>query len=627
MTAVLSLLTCVLASNPANQVSLTLPLSERPAWLARDGIVMAGSWEPLLFRHRRDGGEGYEPTAEERAGYEREHSPEMIATLRARGVNFVMMHCYKGFGRSAERQSMEDAVRFARLCREAGLRVGVYTSSGTLGWELFFQECPQARDWLLLDEHGQPIPYGGAKYRYYFNRNHPGLRAFQHDLIRFAIKQIQADLLHFDNYHVGPGFDTCSIESFRAYLREQFTAAQLERMGIEVASAQPPKSGAASGPLRHAWRDFSCQWMADSYTDLTRYARGLRKDVLMECNPGGPHDVIAPPIDHGRQLAGGEAFWDEGARSGYRDGKLTTRIRTYKVARRSNNIAFAYTTSAVEAAEAMAFNLDCLGCIAWFEYGRPVVLPGGKEPVSPALDPFIRFFHARRDLLRNASVVADIAVPRSFASQVFAPAATARLAGAVEERCIQERIPFQILYDSQLADAKQYKMLVLAGCVALSDAQLAQIADYVQAGGRLCVIGPVATHDAWMNPREHTRFLDELPAERVTRISPAADLVEGLRKAWGATFSMEIAGPHGLCAELTEQPGRRLVHLVNYRSDAEARDVSCRLRLPDARRVQRVLLADPQSDDVAVPFTEDRGMVVFTVPRVGVYRIAVVEFE
>ena len=75
--------------------TLTLPLDQRPAWVAQDGIVMAGSWEPLMFRVRRDGGSGYEPTPEQRAAYEREHSPEMVAQLKSLGVNFVMMHCYK----------------------------------------------------------------------------------------------------------------------------------------------------------------------------------------------------------------------------------------------------------------------------------------------------------------------------------------------------------------------------------------------------------------------------------------------------------------------------------------------------------------------------------------------------
>ncbi len=137
----LVLLPCLAQGQP-----LTLPPEQRPEWLGRDGIVMAGSWEPLLFRVRRDGSDGYTPTPEQRAAYEREHSPEMIAELKALGVNFIMMHCYKGAGLEAERQSMADAVRFAQLCRDAGLRVGVYNYSGAFLWEPLFDETPQAQD-------------------------------------------------------------------------------------------------------------------------------------------------------------------------------------------------------------------------------------------------------------------------------------------------------------------------------------------------------------------------------------------------------------------------------------------------------------------------------------------------
>jgi len=104
-----------------------------PDWLQRDGIVMAGSWEPLLFRVRRDGSDGYTPTAEQRAAYLREHSPEMVARLKHRGVNFVMMHCYKGAGLKAERESMADAVEFARLCHQNGLRGSTCTAARSSG--------------------------------------------------------------------------------------------------------------------------------------------------------------------------------------------------------------------------------------------------------------------------------------------------------------------------------------------------------------------------------------------------------------------------------------------------------------------------------------------------------------
>ncbi|MFH1717801.1 MAG: hypothetical protein ABIF19_10645 [Planctomycetota bacterium] len=441
-------LVCAVYAEP-----LTLPLEQRPEWLQRDGIVMAGSWEPLPFRVRRDGSDGYTPTAEQRAAYMKEHSSEMVAELKALGVNFVMMHCYKGAGLAAERQSMADAVEFARLCRESSLRVGVYNYSGAFLWEPLFEETPQAADWVLLGENGKPMTYGSATYRYRWNRNHPDAQKFYRRLVRFAVEDIGADLLHFDNYGYGPGRDSNSVQRFRDYLEETFTAEELKEMGVSDLNAmQPPMTSQPESMLRRAWLDFSCRSLGDSYHDMSRYARTLRSDILIECNPGGPGDRIRPPVDHGRLLAGGEAFWDEGRAPGYYDGQLRTRIRTYKVARRMDNIAFAYTTTPLEMAESMAFNRDCLGCICWFEYARLVAKPGSDAPVSETLAPFISFFHSRRDLLRQAEVVADVAVLRSFPSQVFADSDCAALTHRVEQAMIENRICFQIIYDQHLGD-------------------------------------------------------------------------------------------------------------------------------------------------------------------------------
>jgi len=87
---------CLCLVSSADAEPLTLPLDDRPDWLRRDGIVMAGSWEALMMRARLFGDGSFTPTAEQRAAYEREHSPEMIARLKDLGVNFVMIHCYRG---------------------------------------------------------------------------------------------------------------------------------------------------------------------------------------------------------------------------------------------------------------------------------------------------------------------------------------------------------------------------------------------------------------------------------------------------------------------------------------------------------------------------------------------------
>ncbi len=614
---------CVVAAVSVLAEPLTLPPDERPEWLSREGIVMAGSWEPLQFRVRRDGAPGYTPTAEQQAAYAREHSAEMIERLKALGVNFVMSHCYKGAGLEAERQSMDDAAQFSRLCHDAGLRVGVYTYSGAFLWEPLFQEVPQARDWLLLDEHGQPRPYGGAEYRYYWDRNHPAAQAFYRRIIEFAVKDIQTDLIHFDNYSFGPGSDSNSVQRFQQYLAKVFAPEQVAALGnVDAEVVRSIMTGAPDSLLKRAWLDFQAQSLADSYRDMGAYARSLRKDILIECNPGGPGDRIRPPIDHGRLLQGGEAYWDEGPAPGLKEGRLQTRIRTYKIARRMNNLAFLYTTTPLEMAEAMAFNRDCLGCVCWFEYGSIVRRPGETEPMAEDVAPYIRFFHERRDLLRDAEVVADLAVLRSYPSQVLAGAEHAEMTAQVEQSLIERQTCFQIIYDHHLEDIARYPILVLAGCVALSDAQTNAIAEYVENGGRLAVVGPLATLDEWARPRD----VPALAGDRVVRCQTAAELLDAVRGAWPDKLTLAVDGPTGLCCEVTGQPGKRLVHLVNYRQDGPARDVRVQLRVPDT--VRGLTLASPGRDgESSLTYEQTGDSVRFTVPEVAVYEIAVITFR
>lgn len=625
----LSLVSLLLPSAFAQ--SMTLPGAQRPEWLARDGIVMAGSWEPLMFRVRRDGSEGYDPTPEQRAAYAREHSPEMVARLKELGVNFVMMHCYKGAGLKAEGESMADAVAFAKLCHEAGMRVGVYTYSGAFLWEPFFEEVPEAREWVILEADGSPQTYGSAKYRYYWNRNHPDAQAFYKQIVRFAVEDIQTDLLHFDNYHEGPGYDACSIRLFREYLGATFGEDELRGMDAgDLSAVMPPAPDAPDSMLRRAWLDYTCKALADSYYEMGGYGRSLRGDVLVECNPGGVGGAIRPPVDHSRLLQGGEAYWDESLRPGFHDGRLVTRIRTFKVARRMNNTAFNYTTSPLEAAEAMAFNQDCLGCVCWFEYADVVERPGFDTPMSPALQPYIRFFHARRDVLAGADVVADAAVLRSFPSQVFGDVENAQITQRVEEALITSPACFQIIYDTQLGELERYRVLVLAGCVAMADAQVTQVRDFIAQGGKLCIVGPVATHDEWMRPRP-VPALGNLPATNVTRVESPEETVAALATACDGTPTLTVSSPHdmtGLCAEVTEQPERRLVHLVNYRGEAPANDIRVVLRLPEGRKAREVSLASPDhAADAMLEYEASDAAVSFTVPQVGTYEIAVVELQ
>ena len=104
----------------ASAETLTLPPQHRPEWLQRDGIVMAGRLGAAAVPRPPRRGAGYTPTPEQRAAYSREHSPEMVARLKALGVNFVMIHCYKGAGLQAERREHGRCRPFAGLLPRGG---------------------------------------------------------------------------------------------------------------------------------------------------------------------------------------------------------------------------------------------------------------------------------------------------------------------------------------------------------------------------------------------------------------------------------------------------------------------------------------------------------------------------
>jgi hypothetical protein len=163
--------------------------------------------------------------------------------------------------------------------------------------------------------------------------------------------------------------------------------------------------------------------------------------------------------------------------------------------------------------------------------------------------------------------------------------------------------------------------------VALSDRQIEQIRRYVDSGGRVCIVGQAGTYDEWLIPREQPA-MDDLPASDMVRIEEDDDVVSAVSRACEDQLSISIQAAHGLCAELTKQPGRRLLHLVNYRMDDPAKDVQVRLRLPLGRRVRDVTLISPERQNgLEVSFQQRDDLVWFVVPQVRVYEIAVVTMQ
>lgn len=138
----------------------------QPSWISETPLVFIGNWDAMpVFKHRLGGN----PTWQQ-AAYYREHTDEAVKKYKELGVTMMIIHFYKGFGLEAEKEHMDEAQNLASICRQNGLKVGVYVGS-TIGYETFLLEKPEAAERLVPDYLGQPVVYGDQTFRkrVYFN--------------------------------------------------------------------------------------------------------------------------------------------------------------------------------------------------------------------------------------------------------------------------------------------------------------------------------------------------------------------------------------------------------------------------------------------------------------------------
>lgn len=561
---------------------------DRPQWMDKPGIVMAGSWEAPAYRGRGAGRMDFTLPPEKVPAYEREHSPEMIARLKELGVNFLMIHGYKGAGMATEAQGMEDARRFAALARKAGMRVGAYIG-GTMLHERLFLEEPLARQWQAFGPNGSPVYYNDRqRFRYASVRNQPGFIEYLCEPTRYAISIMGCDMIHYDNFGLGAAsYDEFSKARFRASLRARGKPA-----------ADPPVPGAdVPADLLRDWRDYKCQALTDYYEAMSRFIRGLNPKCGVECNPGSVDDMSGAIAgnDFARLLPLGNAFWDEsyGPDSPHTrtPGIRASRIRSMKVGRLYNNSVFAYTDTPLDAAESMAFNLNCLGCVAWFQWGEMVSIHENR-PVLPELKSYIRFFNRRQDLYRDSQTVADVALLRTFAEQNFG----SRRYYPFEQSLIEGHATWRIIFDQQLDTLDQYPVVVAPDKEWLSAAQELQLEQFQSRGGQVIRTTAAESPDhlaAWMREKSRIR-VDAPPSVAVE-----------------------------LCAQ--QNPRRVLVHLVNYAPASTLKDVRVQVRLKSGGPRTARMASPDLARDLSLPGAMDGDFWSCSLPELKVYAVIVIK--
>ncbi len=667
----------------------TAGTTSQGAW-ARTGVIDAGgTHEPYIFVVRRGG-----QSLDARQVSDYEQSEGLIRQLHDQGVQVFHTHLYKGFGMAAEQPGMEDTRKAVAIAHRLGMKVDTYIQWNTMMYETFFAEEPRAVDWIQRDVAALPIllPYGyqqSFRYRPCFSNQE--YLDYLKKVVRYAIEEVKTDFIHFDNFDLNAEPDSCHcpwcVKGFRKFLQAKYTDQQRqERFGFEnISFVNPPRWNRDNppggmeiiyDPAIQDWVDFRCQEMANALQQMSGYAKSLNPEVAIEINPGGIDGQNRPwtsAVDHARLLKFTESFWSEedDMPSYLPDGRLISKIRTYKLARIYRNVLFTYTAdNTVALAEGLAFNQT----------------PGyvGNNPLQPETLRYIDFYRKHLDLYRGSEDITPVAVFRSYASLTYNNASVQLSAVLVEQALIQSRIPFALVFDEHLRNLADYKVLILPNSECLSDEQISLIRHYVDQGGGLVVTEHAGLYDEWRRVRikpglaglvkgqENGTVYQEtvksgvghpsvpirtqvgsgrvvyVPAVEFDGAMPPLEsyfaitnvfwkrpknweeIVEAIQWAGRDQISVTVDGPEYLVANYTfqNQEQRILLHLVNYGAATGPirSGVRVRMLLPESKKARTATLHAPESADAqSLALSSDSSTSVFTVPEIGTYALVSVE--
>jgi len=663
------------------------PVKQRPAWL-KQGIVMAGNWETL--RHLLRSGLA---TADQIDEFKAERTEEVARKLKEAGITLVTTSFYKGMGLKAEAEEFEMTRQFVNAGHAQGLKMGGYLG-GTLFYETLYDEEPDARNWHEVTEWGFPIYYGDEQtYRVAPCRNNPNYQAFVQKVLRLGVQDLKLDLIHFDQMSWWPEPRSCRCnycrEQFRQFIRDRYTDAQLKlRFGFtRLDGVVPPPFNLwappvgfpeLTNPLMQDWAMFRTASMTRRFGEYDNYIRKLNPDVAVDGNPffdQGANNGFQSGTDMSQYLQYGDVMWTEDGHhaSWTPDGRLISKIRTFKQARLMGKSVFMYTGGGMwgihdplsppelRLAEAMAYNDMNLGMVGH-------VTPNGVD-LTPAARRYIDFFHAHANDLVDTQVLADAAVLRSFASVEFNPARSLLSALLFEQTLIQTKIPFDIISDRQLNDLSKYKVLILANQDALSDEQVNSIREFVRNGGGLVATEETSLRNDWRRERERFGLAEVFgmdrpgPASRrnfgkgrvayIPRVEPAttppparmsyyigdehwklpvnySELAEAVKWAAGGELTAAVQAPLWVTAELARQASTNtwLLHLVNYNCTKPVSGISVSVRIPAGFRLHEATLQTLDGGSTEMLKVETRGDAAsFKVPRLQVYDLILLKLE
>jgi len=632
--------------------------------------------EPLDFLLRR--GDHFD---DEPDNYQKMCDPDNLKRMAAAGIRYGRIYFYKGFGLEYEKADMEQAKRTAALMHQLGMKVDLYVG-GTMFTETLYHELPEAKNWEQRDQNNQWVPYGIQTYRHYACPNEPAYRDYLKKALKYAVEEVHADQISFDNIMLQPEPESCRcprcLAAFHEFLRQRYPtpAAVQRRFGLpnvdwivpnEWSSAtQPDELNVLDDPVLQEWVRFRCESLANYSNDLHDYVKSLSPNVSVLLNIKGVYsfnrywaNAVYHPLYAGRvdvmsfDTSGYDARIDD------RTGALVSQIRSYKVARQLSSSCEAPLQDDLLCALDMAF-----------DYQTPVTGNPGTPFTTHVSTPMLEFYREYLDrYFRGTTSVADVAVWHTWASMAYSINATYVPTTLLEQVLIQHQVPFDLMFDENSDQLGRYQEIILPGQECLSDDQVQRLLAYVRNGGTLLLTGNTAQYNQWRERRHanpllpartegkgrilyipeitpaaasiaKTRAADDNPEPGATsnhspRMTPAQWVLPVNHEAIAQTvvgglpqgLSLATGAPLTTVADLLTRPESRetIVHFVNFDRHHPLAPFATTVRAQFSGPVKSVTCLSPDHDEAQpLEFAEKDQHVTFTVPATKMYALIII---